>query len=142
MLTLDDGVEIHTAAFYQSYYFGEEEHYRAAGCQRGNWKYVDPQILRDMAWVLPFLDGKGFRFYLPVMMIDIIENESLSDLSETLFHNLKIDSEGRLKDRAFSEWFNRSQRAAIIRFLKYLLYNRGWRLDSDAGKLLLRLTQH
>ena len=28
--------------------------------------------------VLPFLDAKGFRFYLPVMMIDIIENERFS----------------------------------------------------------------
>jgi hypothetical protein len=74
--------------------------------------------------VLPFLDAKGFRFYLPVMMIDIIEKERLSDLPETLFYNLKIDRFGRLKGQSFPEVFNRHQQAAIVRFLKLLVFNR------------------
>ncbi len=139
-VTLDDGVDIHTAEFHDSYGFDSEEYRLAAGCQRSNWTCVDPQLLRDRAWVLPFLDAKGFRFYLPVMMIDIIENERLSDLPETLFYNLKIDRFGRFKGHSLPEVFNRHQQAAIVRFLKFLVFNRGWNRDDDAGKLLTRLT--
>ena len=140
-VTLDGGIDIHTAKFRDSYCFDDEEHRRAAGCERCDWTCVDPKLLRERAWVLPFLDAKGFRFYLPVMMIDIIENERLSDLHDTLFCNLKIDVNGLFKEYAFTRMFNRSQRAAIVRFLKYLIHNRGWRPDGDAGKLLTRLTQ-
>lgn len=139
-VTLDDGVDIHTAKFHDSYGFDHDEHRLAAGCQRGNWTCVDPRLLRDRAWVLTFLDAKGFRFYLPVMMIDIIENERLSDIPETLFYNLKIDRFGRFKAVPFVDVFNRHQQAAIVRFLKFLLFNRGWNRDGDAGKLLTRLT--
>jgi hypothetical protein len=75
------------------------------------------------------------------MMIDIIENERLSDLPETLFYNLKIDRLGRFKDVPFVDVFNRHQQAAIVRFLKFLLFNRGWNRDDDAGKLLISLTE-
>lgn len=139
-VTLDDGVDIHTAAFHESYGFDSEERQLAVGCQRDDWTCVDPQLLRDRAGVLPFLDIKGFRFYLPVMMIDIIENERLSDLPETLFYNLKIDRFGQFKKVPFVDVFNRHQQAAIVRFLKFLLFNRGWNRDGDAGKLLNRLT--
>jgi len=121
-VTLDDGVDIHTAKFLDSYGFDDEE------------------LLRDRAWMLPFLDTKGFRFYMPVMMIDIIENERLSDLPQTFFYELKIDRFGRFKDLPFADVFNRHQQAAIARFLKFLLYNRGWNRDGDAGKLFTRLT--
>jgi len=140
-VTLGDGVDIHTARFHDSYGLENEEYRLAAGCQRGNWTYVDPQLLRDRAWVLPFLDTQGFRFYLPVMMIDIVEHEHMSDLPETLFYNFKIDRFGRFKDHAFGDVFNRHQEAAIVRFLKYLLFNRGWKRDSNAGKLLTRLQE-
>lgn len=93
---LDDGVDIHTAKFRDSYGFDHDEYRLAASCQRGNWTCVDPQLLRNRAWVLTFLDAKGFRFYLPVMMVDIIENERLSNLPETLFYDLTIDRLGRL----------------------------------------------
>jgi hypothetical protein len=140
-ITLDDGVDIHTAKFQDSYGLESEELRQAKGCQRGDWRYVDPQILRERAWVLPFLDAKGFRFYLPAMMIDIVDNERESDLAETLFYNLQIDVDGKFKDHAFTQVFNRFQRAAIVRFVKYLIHNRGWHIDGDAGKLLRRLTQ-
>ena len=91
--------------------------------------------------MLVFLDAKGFRFYLPVMMIDIIENERLSDLPESLFYNLKIDHAGRFKNQTFTDVFSRHQQAAIVRFLKYLLFNRGWKRDCDAGKLLSQLKE-
>ena len=133
-VTLDGGVDIHTAKFRDSYCFDIEEQRRAAGCERSDWRNVD-------AWVLPFLDANGFRFYLPVMMIDIIENERGSNLPDTLFCNLKIDVNGLVKDHPFTKVFNRSQRAAIVRFLKFLIHNRGWRPDGEAGKLLKRLTQ-
>ena len=140
-VTLDGGVDIHTAKFRDSYCFDIEEQRRAAGCERSDWRNVDPHLLRDRAWVLPFLDANGFRFYLPVMMIDIIENERGSDLPDTLFCNLKIDVNGLFKDHPFTNVFNRSQRAAIVRFLKFLIHNRGWRPDGEAGKLLKRLKQ-
>lgn len=140
-VTLGDGVDIHTAKFHDSYGFDLEEYGLAAGCQRVNWSCVDPKLLRDRAWVLPFLDEKGFRFYLPVMMIDIIENERMSDLAETLFYNLKIDRFGRFKDVPFEDVFNRHQQAAIVRFLKFLLFNRGWNRDGAAGQVLNRLIE-
>ncbi len=77
---------------------------------------------------------------MPVMMIDIIENERLPDLPQTFFYELKIDRFGRFKDLPFADVFNRHQQAAIARFLKFLLYNRGWNRDGDAGKLFTRLT--
>lgn len=84
-VSLDGGVDIHTAQFYDSYGFDKEELRLVAGCQRENWMYVDPQVLRDRTRVLPLLDVTGFRFYLPARMIDVIENEQRSDLPETLF---------------------------------------------------------
>lgn len=74
-------------------------------------------------------------------MIDVIENERLSALPETLFYNLKVDLWGRFKDLPFADDFNRHQQAAIVRFLKFLLFNRRWNRDGDAGKLLTRLTE-
>lgn len=73
------------------------------------------------------------------MMVDIIENERLSNLPETLFYDLKIDRLGRFNDVPFVDIFNRHQQAAIVRFLKFLLFNRGWNRNGDAGKLLTRL---
>jgi hypothetical protein len=140
-VTLEDGVDIHTAKVRDSYGFDQDESQRAVSCQRGDWRFVDPQLLRDRAWVLTFLDTKGFRFYLPVIMIDIIDDERKSDLSETLFYKFSVTHHGRFMDQRYDDVFNRSQRAAIIRFLKYLCYNRNWQLTGPAGKLLSRLTQ-
>lgn len=140
-VTLGDGLDIHTAKFHDSYGFDLEECRLAAGCQRGNWTSIDPQLLRDRAWVLPFLDTKGFRLYLPVMMIELIENEREPDLSESLFYNFRIDRFGRFKDVPFADVFDRHQQAAIVHFLSFLLFNREWNRDGDAGKLLTRLTE-
>jgi hypothetical protein len=140
-VTLEDGVDIHTAKVRDSYGFDHDESQRAISCQRGDWRFVEPQLLRDRAWVLTFLDNKGFRFYLPVIMIDIIDNEQTSDLAETLFYKFSITHDGRLMDQRYVDVFNRSQRAAVVRFLKYLCYNRNWELTGPAGKLLYRLTQ-
>jgi hypothetical protein len=74
-------------------------------------------------------------------MIDIIENEQASDLAETLFYKFSITQEGHIMDQRYIDLFNRSQRAAVIRFLKYLCYNRSWELTGVAGKLLFLLTQ-
>lgn len=138
-VSLEDGVDIHTAQYMDSYGCDADEFRLAAGCQRGNWECVDPQILRDRAWVLPFLDAQGFRFYLPIIMIDIIDNGTASVLAETLFYNFNVTPDGKIKDQSFSALLNRSQRAAIVRFLKYLRYNRGWLPNSGAGKLLSRI---
>lgn len=57
------------------------------------------------------------------MMIDIIRNGQRSNLPLTLFLSLKIDRFGRFKDLPFMNVFNRDQQAAIVRFLKFLLFN-------------------
>ena len=136
---LEDGVDIYAARNLDSYGCNEEEHRLSLGCKRVNWEQIDPQILRDRAWVLTFLDAKGFRFYLPVMMIDIIHHESESDLAETLFYRFSITPDGRFDGIPFCETFSLFQRAAIVRFLKYLRYNAGWTEDSSAQKLLDRI---
>ncbi len=138
-VTLEDGIDIHSAKVHDSYGFDQTEAKLAVSCQRGDWRCVDPQLLRDRAWVLTFLDAKGFRFYLPVMMIDIIENERTSDLAETLFYKFEVTYDHRFMGQPYSNVFNRSQRAAIIRFLKFLCYNRNWLVTGPAGKLLTKL---
>lgn len=136
---LEDGVDIYTARYQDSYGNDEEEHLLSLCCQRGNWEQIDPQILRDRAWVLTFLDAKGFRFYLPAMMIDIVRHEKESDLAETLFYRFSVTPDGRFDGNPFCDTFSRFQRAAIVRFLKYLRHNAGWTEDSAAQKLFDRI---
>lgn len=140
-VTLEDGVDIFTARNLDDYGMNASEKRLALYCQRGNWKEVDPQILRDRAWALTFLDRKGFRFYLPVILIDIIHNQTQSDLAETMFYRFSITPDGNFDGLPFHATFNRSQRAAIVRFLKYLRYNAGWSSQSMAEKLLRRIQE-
>lgn len=133
-VTLSGGVDIHAASLADSYGNHETERRLSKRCQRGNWRFVEPEPLRQRAWDLTFLDANAFRFYLPVMMLDILDDENASDLTETLFYQLTIAPDGTIKGTAFSSLFTRFQRAAIIRFLKYLVYNRGWGKESDAGR--------
>ena len=74
-------------------------------------------------------------------MIDIIDNERTSDLAETLFYKFSVTHDGRFMDQRYVDLFTRFQSAAIVRFLKYLRYNRNWQLTGPAGKLLCRLTK-
>ena len=57
-------------------------------------------------------------------------------LSDAFLWNLKITRQGKIKEVNFDQLFNKFQRAAIIRFLKYLIHhNRKWQ-DSDAQQRL------
>ncbi len=140
-VTLEDGVDIFTARNLDYYGMSASEKRLALVCQRGNWNEVDPQILRDRAWVLTFLDRKGFRFYLPVILLDIIHNQTQSDLAETLFYRFSITPDGTFDGLPFHETFNRAQRAAIVRFLKYLRYNAAWSSETMAETLLRRIQE-
>lgn len=43
-VTLEDGVDIHTAKVRDSYGFDQDESQHAVSCQRGDWRLVDPQL--------------------------------------------------------------------------------------------------
>lgn len=78
---------------------------------------------------------------MPVILIDILHNQAQSDLAETMFYRFSITPDGNFDGLPFHETFNRAQRAAIVRFLKYLRYNAGWSSESMAEKLLRKIQE-
>lgn len=100
---------------------------------RGNWKEVDPQILRSSVCIT-FLDRKGFRFYLHNPNRRHSQSNpvgSRGNIVLQVFDHLNRNFDGL----PFHATFNRSQRAAIVRFLKYLRYNAGWSSETMAEKV-------
>lgn len=111
--------------------------------QRGEVRWrVAADVLFPRFWALTFLDAWGFRFYAPAVMTALLgPREPGECLSQWFLCNLSIARNGTVKGVPFDELFNARQRAALVRFLKYLIHHRAREFggDSDAARRLIEI---
>ena len=93
--------------------------------ERIDWRRVPKADLLKRNWALHHLDTDGFRFYTPAIMTMMIDDENRSSmLMDTfLFRLSRMKGDCMIGDDRFRDIFNASQRAAIVRFLKFALHN-------------------
>ncbi|MCC9641606.1 hypothetical protein LOC71_04920 [Rhodopirellula sp. JC740] len=123
-VALDRGTSIYCAESIDDYGNPAEDELDKIA-ERIDWRRVPKAHLLTRNWALHHLDANGFRIYTPAimtMMIDV-ENRS-SDLMNTfLFRISRMQGDCMTGDDRFRDIFNASQRAAIVRFLKFASYN-------------------
>ena len=130
---LEDGIDIH-AAESRDYVGNLDEDRLSLTAERIDWRRVRSDILYRRHCAMTYLDATGFRFYTPAIMTSVMQHEAEDGmlLGHFLF-NLKVTIHGKIKNVPFVDLFTKHQRAAIIRFLKYLIHHGGpGRNDCDA----------
>jgi hypothetical protein len=138
---LDGGVTIYEGQSLD-WYGDASEILLDATAERIDWRRVPPADLQCRHSALSFVDAAGFRFYTPAVMTVIVrdqdENGMLTDAF--LFQLIGIRSTCRFRETSYCELFNASQRAAIIRFLKFMAFNiRGFGQNEEIRKSLSKL---
>jgi hypothetical protein len=123
-------------------YGDESEMCLDATAERMDWRRVPIADLPCRHAALSFIDAAGFRFYTPAIMSVIVSgqdgHEILSDAFLFQLHGIR--SSCRVRETPYCELFNASQRAAIIRFLKFLAFSsRGYKGDDALRKTLSKL---
>ncbi|MEM7385029.1 MAG: DUF6714 family protein, partial [Verrucomicrobiota bacterium] len=122
---LDEGIDIHTAESMDDYGNPAEDRL-SLSAERTDWRLVAPNTLSERHCGVTFLDAKGFRFYSPAIMTAIVnQDDGRGLLLDSFLANLKVSIHGKIKDADFSNLFTKQQRAAIIRFLKFLVDHGG-----------------
>lgn len=134
---LGEGIDIYAAQSLDDYGNPDEDHLSLTA-ERLEWRRVPFAHLFPRYGAVTFLDAEGFRFYTPVIMKAMLAlpEESDEPLSAWFFSNFKITKTGLIKGIHFNNLYSSRQRASIIRFLKYLVYNCGGPTDCDAFRRL------
>ncbi len=142
-VTLGDGIDIYAAQSMDDYGNPDEDRL-SLSAERLDWRRVPSDHLFPRYWAITFLDAGGFRFYTPAIMTALLTNQlSGESLSDWFFANLTINRHGLVKEARFNDLFSLRQRAAIIRFLKYAIYNRARRFNSDeAARRLMQIKSY
>jgi hypothetical protein len=130
-VSLEDGIDIYAAESLDDYGNPEEDQ-RSLTVDRQDWRSVPHEELFPRFSAITFLDAKGFRFYTPAIMTALLLPHDPGEcLSSWFLFNLKITKDGAIKGMQFNELFSQRQRAALIRFLKYVIYNRPKIFNAD-----------
>lgn len=121
--------------------YGDAEEKRLDGfAERCDWRRVPPADLHDRHCALAYLDATGLRFYTPAIMSTVLRGEDTRGLLTDAFcwELNEIRTTCRVRDVPYCRLYNRSQRAAILRFVKCLVFNTpgGWRNDPALRKTL------
>ena len=137
-VTLGAGIDIHAAQSLDDH--GNPEEDRLSGmAEREDWRRVRAEILYPRYTAVTFLDAAGFRFYTPAILTALLSEPQPGEmLSEAWLSNSKVSHrDGMIKGVPLTDLFNKSQRAAVVRFLKYATYRRTtWFGGSDVEKRL------
>jgi hypothetical protein len=135
-VTLDDGIDIHAAQSLDDYGNPEEDRLSQTA-QRADWRCVELPTLLPRFSAITFLDAKGLRFYAPAIMTELLRHgDEKGNLSAVFLHALAVTPAGMIKGEQFDQLFDSSQRAAIIRYLKHVVYNDPSLDNGDAEKRL------
>jgi hypothetical protein len=130
---LDGGMTIYEGESRDRYGDPREERL-ALTAERVDWRRVPVDDLVARHCALSFLDAQGFRFYTPAIMTVIVNDlDEHGMLTESfLFHIHDIRASCKFRDTHYCTLYNQAQRAAIIRFVKYLAHNvrGGWHDDA------------
>jgi len=135
---LGDGRDLYAAQSADQYGNPDEDHLSLTA-ERLDWRRVPADDLFPRYDGVTFLDAHGFRFYAPAIMTALLLQPRPGEcLYDWFLFNLRITKAGIIKGVHFNELFTSRQRAALIRFLKYLVYNREWPSlpDGDAASRL------
>ena len=135
-VTLDGGIDIHAAKSMDDY--GNPEELRLShNAERMDWRRVKIETLSRRFWGITFLDAKGLRFYSPAIMTELLRHGDNSGLLPDWFLNaLAVTPAGIIKGVPFDELFTSVQRAAIIRYLKFVVHHERALDNGDAKKRL------
>jgi hypothetical protein len=124
-VTLGDGIDIYAAQSLDDYGNSEEDRL-SISAERSDWRRVPHEDLFPRFWAVTFLDAPGFRFYAPAIMTALLQPHDPGEcLCSWFLANLQITKDGTIKGVQFKDLFSPRQRAAIVRFLKYLVNNTG-----------------
>jgi hypothetical protein len=124
-VTLGEGIDLYAAVSLDDYGNPDEDRLSLAA-ERNDWRLVPEDDLFPRFGAVTFLDAQGFRFYAPAIMIAVIANPDRRGEFSSFLLNLAISDTGSIKGINFNSLFTPLQRAAVIRFLKYMAYNRGY----------------
>ena len=132
-VSLGGGVDIYAAA--SADWFGNPaEDALSAQAERIDWRRVPSEHLHIRDYAISYLDAQGFRFYMPAILTTILRGEDeIGNLSAAfMFHLERMAETCKCRDVNICDLFNRSQRSAIRRFLKYQIHNCPRGLGHDA----------
>jgi hypothetical protein len=126
-VALGGGIDIYAAQSMDDYGNPDEDR-RSQSAERNDWRKVPHEDLAPRFWAITFLDERGLRFYAPAIMTAVLQGaDTTGCLLDWFLSKLHVTQGGLLHFAEvhvhFREVFNDRQRAAIIRFLKYLTYN-------------------
>lgn len=120
-------------------YGDSDEDRKSLQAERIDWRRIPPCDLHDRHCALAYLDAAGFRFYTPAIMSTIVRGEDergmLTDSFLWALHDFRKNCQ--IRDTPYRFIYNRSQRAAIIRSVKFEIYNVPYGRFDDALKKTL-----
>lgn len=124
-VTLGDGIDIYAAQSLDDY-GNPKEDLLSLTAEREDWRRVPDYDLITRFWAVTFLDALGFRFYTPAIMRLMLlpDGDSGGCLTSWFLMHLSVSEDGLIKGVHFNSLFSSRQRAAIIRFLKFLIHHR------------------
>ena len=136
---LGTGLDIHAAQYLDS--LSDSEKISSLTAERKDWKRVSSEVFPSRHSAITYLDPEGFRFYTPALMtMFIIHGDEQGMLLNHFLWNLKVTIHGKIKGVHFSSLFNLHQRAAILRFLKYLIHHECKHCDfGEASTVLMQI---
>jgi hypothetical protein len=127
----EDGVSMHEAEVIDAYGSDEQRARARSRDTELDWENIGAQDIERHSQILPFLDPKGFRYYLPAYMVWALQNFGNSDsLSvDNTIYALQLPAKRNLREWQLERFkaFNRKQAYAILRFLRFMVdYSRGY----------------
>lgn len=125
-IQLDGGVSMAQAIADEQSLFPPRTHIDPPKSSTTSWKNIDPKMIERFNYILPWLDAKGFRFYIPAFMLWTLRNQDSDQLVEDntvaalapvkrTLNGHKVDSQKASMHALLSP----DQRKAIRRFLEH-----------------------
>lgn len=122
---LGHGMTIYEGENHSNYGFTPEELCRVQSAERIDWRRVPVDELYARSGGILFLDAAGHRFYTPAIMTSLLRYGTRDGaLCNTFIFNLVYlpRRSCAVAGSPFRMVYNRSQRAAIVRFLKFAIH--------------------
>jgi hypothetical protein len=129
---LGDGVSLHQARALDDWEPAARALTARENDREMNWYDLAEEKLRHFSDVFPFLDLRGWSFYIPAFMIWILKHEDDTAGDD---RGLDYSAVFSLTERdSGSELLTVSQREAVIAFLQHLArYSSSWRDEARAA---------